>query len=155
MDMTLQQISDERSLQNLTYKYAKAVDRRDADLLCSIFVDDGQVKGPGFDFNGREGLAEITKGLDAFYVATMHSVYNNLFEIDGDHATGESYCVATHVTEREDGSRDKWDWGIRYQNVFARVDGEWKFVSRVLEVDWTDASDVLPVSSGIPAKATS
>lgn len=144
MDMTLQQISDERLLQNLTYKYAAAMDRRDLELLCSVFVDDGHIIGPDFDYSGREDFAGIIAGLDAAFVCTMHSVYNNLFEVDGDRATGETYCVASHVSETDDG-KSKWDWGIRYQNTFVRQNGDWKFVSRTLLVGWTDRSEVLPV----------
>jgi hypothetical protein len=98
--------------------------------------------GPRFELVGR---AAIVRGLRSVerYSATLHAVTNQLFEIAGDEASGETYCLANHLFER-DGVRHKLDWGIRYQDRCRRSGGAWRFVRRELIVDWEQE---LPLSS--------
>jgi len=63
------------------------------------------------------------------------AVTNQLFEIRGDEASGETYCHASHLFER-DGAGHKLDWGIRYQDRCRREEGSWRFARRELIVDW-------------------
>jgi len=55
--------------------------------------------------------------------------------LDGDHATGESYCLAHHIWV-EDGQRVLMIMAIRYHDTFIRQDGRWLFVHRELITDW-------------------
>jgi hypothetical protein len=58
--------------------------------------------------------------------------------LDGDRATGESYCIAHHLYE-VDGQRTLMKASIRYLDQFARQsDGSWLFAERKLMVDWTE-----------------
>jgi hypothetical protein len=69
------------------------------------------------------------------FSATFHAVHNQLVELDGDRASGETYCIASHLYER-DGRQRKLDWGIRYQDLYVRSEGAWRFARRELCVDW-------------------
>jgi hypothetical protein len=91
------------------------------------------------------GVEQILRGLRSVerYRATFHAVHNQTLEIAGDEATGETYCVANHLLERE-GRTHKLDWGIRYQDRCRRgADGAWRFVRRELIVDWEQDLPVL------------
>jgi hypothetical protein len=57
---------------------------------------------------------------------------------DGDRATGESYCLAHHLTQDQHGSRTLMVASIRYLDAFVKQDGAWLFAERRLMVDWTD-----------------
>ena len=57
--------------------------------------------------------------------------------LDGERATGETYCIAHHVSASE-GKRTLFIASIRYCDVFAKVEGRWLFAERKLIVDWTD-----------------
>ena len=57
--------------------------------------------------------------------------------LDGDRATGESYCLAHHVFS-DDGERKLMTAAIRYQDTFAKADGTWRFAERRLYVRWTE-----------------
>jgi hypothetical protein len=74
------------------------------------------------------------RGIEQFPV-TLHSVHNQFVAIDGDEATGETYCVANHVLEK-DGRPCKLDWGIRYQDRFRREPEGWRIARRELRVVW-------------------
>jgi pyridoxine 4-dehydrogenase len=92
---------------------------------------------PTQDLHGREALAPVFDALNA-YVATMHFNGQSMVELDGDRATGESYCLAHHLTEAEDGSRTLLVASIRYLDTFVKQDGAWLFAERRLMVNWTD-----------------
>ena len=57
--------------------------------------------------------------------------------LHGERATGETYCIAHHVSVNE-GKRTLFVASIRYYDVFAKMEGKWLFAERKLLVDWTD-----------------
>ncbi|MBB3009811.1 nuclear transport factor 2 family protein [Cupriavidus alkaliphilus] len=119
----------------LTCRYAQAVDRRDFSKLAALFTADAWLSGPGFRMDGAQAIADGMASLGQ-YSTTQHHVHQQLVEVDGDTATGETYCVANHLYE-QDGVPRKLDWGIRYQDRFVRRDGQWRIAARELVVDWT------------------
>lgn len=130
----------------LTNLYARAVDRGDLESLCAIFIDAGRIHGPGFDFQGREDFKNMFAGLAKNFEKTQHRFFNQLVEIDGDTARGETYALACHIIKAEDGSWVSHDWAVRYQDEFKKIDGKWKFSSRELIVDWTQTNPAAPVN---------
>jgi ketosteroid isomerase-like protein len=124
------------------YRYARAVDRRDWALAATLFTDDAVLASARFELVGVE---QILRGLRSVerYRATFHAVHNQTLDIAGDEATGETYCVANHLLERE-GQPRKLDWGIRYEDRYRRgADGAWRLARRELIVDWEQELPVL------------
>jgi hypothetical protein len=72
------------------------------------------------------------------YVATMHFNGQSTISLDGDQATGESYCLAHHLSVAEDGQRTLTVASIRYLDQFVRQNGQWLFAERRLMVNWID-----------------
>jgi hypothetical protein len=137
-------LADRLALRHLVETYAHCVDRRDAALLDSLFVDDAELMifddtaatEPSRTLRGRDELARITRSVQR-YVATTHFVGNHLVELEGDTATGETYCLAHHIYD--DGSeRRVLLWSIRYLDRYVRDKGTWRFAQRRLLVDWQD-----------------
>ncbi|MFM2410980.1 MAG: hypothetical protein RL481_1808 [Pseudomonadota bacterium] len=133
-----------QELHDLAFRYALAVDTLDADMLASVFVDEGAVRGFGenpIEFVGVKGLARMVAQVDAAFQKTMHNVFNQTFERASDGMiTGQTTCIASHIT-RGDG----WnllDMAIRYHNRYADEDGAWKFAERRLEVLWVETRPV-------------
>jgi hypothetical protein len=110
------------------------VDRRDWALAPALFTGDAVLVGPRFELAGRDAVVRGLRSVER-YRATFHAVLNQLFEIRGDEASGETYCLANHLFERE-GERRKLDWAIRYQDRCRREAGVWRFARRELIVDW-------------------
>jgi hypothetical protein len=145
-------LADRLALRALVETYAQSVDRRDAPLLDSLFVDDAELlifpdptaAEPGRTLHGREELARITRVVKR-YVATTHFIGNHLVELAGDTATGETYCLAHHIYDDGGGGRRLLVWSIRYQDRYVRHDGAWRFAQRRLIVDWEDDR---PMSTG-------
>ncbi len=124
-------IEDRLALQDLLYRYAGAVDRRDAPALAACFCG-GQVciSGPGFEILDAK---QCVDNLSAAFEWTMHKVFNHEYQVDGARATGYAYCVATHLIARQ-GRRSKLDWHIRYEDELERTAAGWCFSRRQLVV---------------------
>ena len=139
----IQELLDRAALYQLAVRYARAADRREYAVFGEIFSEDGRIathrgdafgSEPLYSIDGRDTIMERLRGLEE-YECTNHVVSNQLVEIDGDTATGETYCIAHHLY-REDGVAMDLTMAVRYQDRFARKDGRWLFTERRLAVDW-------------------
>jgi SnoaL-like domain len=140
-----------QELHDLAFRYALAVDTRDAEILASAFTQDGAVRGYGenpIEFVGSEGLARMIAQVDAAFQKTMHNVFNQTFECDIDGTiTGHTTCIASHILPGDD-----WmllDMAIRYHNRYAEEVGAWKFTERRLEVLWVETRPVQKFTSAM------
>ena len=103
---------------------------------------DGQGSEPTQVLDGREALTPVFDDLNR-YEATMHFNGQTTISLDGDRATGESYCIAHHLFT-EDGERKLMVAWLRYRDTFVKLDGAWLFAERNLYVDWTETRASLP-----------
>src|SRR5437870_10229203 len=100
-DTDLVLVADQLALRTLAESYASGVDRRDRDTFLSAFHPDGVLvlldsTDPTQVTATRSGHAELSDvtELIARYAKTFHMLGNARYEIDGDRATGEVYCLA-------------------------------------------------------------
>jgi hypothetical protein len=137
--------ADRLSIQELVVAYAHCADRRDATGQMSLFTPntrfvvymDSKDPNPSQELNSREALAPVFADLNQ-YEATTHFIgQNTLTTLSADRATGETYCLAHHVANR-DGKRHLMVASLRYHDTFAKVDDVWLFAERLLFVDWID-----------------
>ena len=134
--------ADRIALRYLAESYAAGCDRRDASLIVPVFADGGKLTVHWRDRDATSMLApdeleRIPKGLSR-YDATMHTIGNHFADIDGDDARCETYCFAHHITGDDD-----YVMAIIYQDVCKRIDGEWKIVTRDLQLQWTENRSVV------------
>jgi SnoaL-like domain len=136
--------ADRLAIRELIDAYAHCADRRDAKGQTSLFTPDthfvvfmdAKSANPSMELNRREDLAPVFDDLNK-YEATTHFNGQSTVVLDGDRATGETYCIAHHVSA-SDGKRTLFIASIRYYDTFAKIDGMWFFAERKLMVDWTD-----------------
>ena len=143
-EITPTEQADRLAIRELVDAYAHCADRRDADGQKSLFTADthfvvymgGQGSDPTQALDGREALTPVFDDLNR-YQATMHFNGQSTIALDGDRATGESYCIAHHLFA-EDGERKLMVAWLRYGDTFVKLDGRWLFAERNLYVDWTE-----------------
>jgi len=142
--------ADRLAIRELVDAYAHCADRRDADGQKSLFTEDthfvvymdGQGSEPTQVLDGREALTPVFDDLNR-YQATMHFNGQSTIALDGDRATGESYCIAHHLFT-ENGERKLMIAWLRYGDTFVKVDGALLFAERNLYVDWTETGSSHP-----------
>jgi hypothetical protein len=148
--MTLEEAADRIAIRELIDAYAQCADRRDADGQRALFTTDTHFvvymdagsSEPSMELHSREELRPVFDELNR-YVATTHFNGQSTVTISGAAATGESYCLAHHVSVEGD-ERTIMIASIRYQDTFTKSDGTWLFSERRLYVDWTDTRSISP-----------
>ena len=103
---------------------------------------EGEGTDPTQELTGREALTPVFDDLNR-YQATTHFNGQSTIELDGDRATGESYCLAHHLFT-EDGERKLMVASLRYHDTFLNIDGTWLFAERKLYLDWTETRSSHP-----------
>jgi hypothetical protein len=142
--ISLVELADRLAIRELVDAYAVCADTRNADGQMALFTADttfivfmdSRAAEPSYTLRGRESLAPVFANLRN-YSATMHFNGQSTVALDGDRATGLSYCIAHHVTVDGD-KRSMMVAHIRYRDTFAKQDGTWRFAERRLMVDWTE-----------------
>jgi hypothetical protein len=128
------ELHDKQAIRELACRYAQMVDDRNYELAGEVFCEDAELLGPGFHLQGRDAIGDSLRSIER-YRATFHAVHNQLVEVHGDEARGETYCVANHLHE-VDGRAYKLDWGIRYRDRYRRETSGWRISRRELNVVW-------------------
>jgi ketosteroid isomerase-like protein len=137
--------ADRLAIRELIDAYAHCADRRDAKGQMALFTGDTRflvfmdatAAEPTQELHGRESLAPVFDDLNQ-YVATMHFNGQSTILLDGDRATGESYCLAHHLKVGQDGQRTMMIASIRYLDELVKQDGQWLFAERRLMVNWAE-----------------
>jgi hypothetical protein len=137
--------ADRLAIRELVEAYAHCADRRDAKGQMALFTHDTRFvvymnakdPKPSQELHSREALAPVFADLNQ-YDATTHFVgQSTIFTLTGNHGTGETYCLAHHLTVN-DGKRCLMVASIRYLDTFSKIDGVWLFAERQLYVDWLE-----------------
>jgi ketosteroid isomerase-like protein len=137
--------ADRLAIRELVEAYAYCADRRDAEGQMSLFTPDAHFvvymdaknPKPSQDLHSREALVPVFADLNQ-YQATMHFVgQSTISSLTETHATGQTYCLAHHLTVDDD-HRRLMIATLRYHDTFAKVDGAWLFAERQLYVDWIE-----------------
>jgi hypothetical protein len=137
--------ADRLAIRELVEAYTHCADRRDANGQMSLFTEDTHFvvymntkdRVPSMELHSREAVAPVFADLNK-YDATTHFVgQSTIFTLSADRATGETYCMAHHVTVGG-GNRRLMLASLRYFDTFAKVDGAWLFAERLLYVDWME-----------------
>lgn len=138
------------ALNQLAYRYAKAVDACDVVLFQSVFTPDARLHSyhpgaaqPFADLKGHAQLAAVPQTMRGMYGATTHMMTNHLVEIDGENATGEVLCTARHLE-----GETSINVIIRYIDRYARTGGEWRIADRAIRFLWSERHEVTDSGMG-------
>jgi ketosteroid isomerase-like protein len=141
--------ADRLAIRELIEAYANCADRRDAKGQMSLFTPDAHFvvfmnakdPTPSQELHSREALAPVFADLNK-YDATTHFVgHSTIFTLTSDRASGETYCLAHHITV-DGGKRRLMLASLRYVDTFVKLDGAWFFSERLLHVDWLEEREL-------------
>jgi ketosteroid isomerase-like protein len=140
----LQELLDREAIRDLIHRYCRAIDRCDAELLTSCYHEDAIEDHGGLFYGSRdEWVSFVIEDLRGS-AATTHMTSNLSIELDGDRAYAESYVLAAGETLPTADGAQLLLLGGRYIDRFARREGEWRIVKRVLVVDWSHIQPLTP-----------
>ena len=93
-----------------------------------------------YEINGLENFIDAMERLKD-YIGTMHLVMNVHGDWEEKLYKGETYCVASHIFEKEN-RLHKLDMGIIYYDAIEIRDETAKFISRNFSLKW-QKTDIL------------
>ena len=145
IEQRLQELEDRIAIRELIDQYTYCADTRDAEGQMAIFtVDtnfevymDEKLPAPTQVVTGRKNLCPVFDDLNQ-YLSTMHFNGQSTVKLDGDKATGITYCRAYHLKVLE-GVQKLMIAGIRYYDTMVKQDGVWLFSERKLKVCWIES----------------
>lgn len=132
---TLESLLAKQDITDCLARYARGVDRGDADLLHSCYFDDSiEEHGSSFTGNARDYVSGAMKRLAKAGVMA-HYLCNAHIELDGDTAWVESYLLTFARFGTADAPVDTLTGG-RVVDRFERRAGEWRIAHRKMAFDW-------------------
>jgi hypothetical protein len=141
------QVEDAFAIRRLCEQYAQAVDSGERAEFVKVFTQDGHLvahQGPDIThFNGHDELAQIPVQVKELAPTSMHFIGNHIAEINGDSASGVTYCMAHHLQ----GDRSNLLMMVRYLDRYERLSGKWLIADRQVIVEWTETTQADPVIS--------
>ena len=153
--ISAKEAADRLAIRELVEAYAHCADRREAKGQMALFTQDAHFvvymnakdPNPSQELHSRAALGGVFSELNQ-YDATTHFVgQSTIFMLDPRRGTGETYCLAHHVTV-DGGNRHLMVASLRYYDTFVKIDGAWLFSERLLYVDWVEERPLSPKQPG-------
>lgn len=137
-------------IRDLALLYSRGVDRKDFDLVRTLYTEDGVDRHGDFYSGPVQGYVEFLAGSLPHIAYTGHHVCNHLVSVDGDQGEGEVYALAYHVIPDGAGGYLEDIMAVRYLDRYRKEAGRWKFASRDVAFDMRS---VRPYEMPEPPKA--
>ena len=134
--MDVQELLDKQAIFDTLMRYARGVDRGDAELICSAYHPDAIDEHGVADYTGVSvgpGIVELM----AQVPVSMHHITNHSITLHGDGTAGcESYFTVWQ-SHQVDGADAMLHALGRYVDRFELRDGEWRIAHRLVIVEHT------------------
>ena len=132
-DALIQEVIDREAIRTLPVRYCHCVWQKDPDNWANLFTNDGEISATDPSMpraQGREALRKmIASGLDTAQPRPF--IHNHVVELLGpDRAKGTCYVEVRLLRNGKKHYMAGW-----YDDEYAKVDGEWKFKSRRINID--------------------
>ncbi len=135
MSDPVQALLDKQAIAELSYRYSRACDRLDRDLLASVYWPDG-TDDHGVFVGSAPDYVDWVINLLSGWIAVHHDNTNILIELDGDTAFGEVHWTGYYTYAVNGQPHDQLAAG-RYLDRYERRDGEWRIRHRTCVSDWS------------------
>ncbi len=141
----LQYVEDRIAVLDCVMNQARGHDRHDAELMTSVYFEDGvDEHGPVIKL-GPEYADYANQAHSAVFEDHLHNITTHTCEIDGDEAHAESYVIGAM---RVKGGNTVALMSGRYLDRLERRDGVWKIALRRCTVEWMTQVDSSILASG-------
>ncbi|MET0240768.1 MAG: nuclear transport factor 2 family protein [Sphingobium sp.] len=145
MEARLQEMIDREDIRQVMLRYARGLDRMDAQLARSCYFDDA-IEDHGRFVGFPDDFIAYAANVSRLYLSTQHSITNHWCDLDGDDAWCETYYIFTGIASDPPHFMSTG----RYVDHFQRRDGEWRIAGRVTVVEGTFDLPDSAVTAALP-----
>jgi len=135
------QTEDQLALKRLVDTFSNLADVKDVTAQLDLFTDDAEVISKVGDytsqFKGKKEIGESFSNFLALFDVVYHLNGQQTVDIDGDTATGISYCFVTLI-----GNGKKQQSGVRYHDTYVKQNGRWLIKKRESNFMFTTTDDM-------------
>jgi hypothetical protein len=135
VDEAIARLLDERAVKAVMLRYARGVDDRAREQVWSCFASDAFIAGTGHAGVRDQYLEQLFAGVERFG-ATMHTIGNQVVDVDGDSARTETDLIARHFGDA-DGRDEVLVLGVRYSDQLRRDGEQWVITRRDVRRLWS------------------
>ena len=135
-EQLLYTLEADRQIRNLMSRYGQYLDTKNFDGYASLFAKEAEWSGQLSEYTTIKGPDNIraamekafaTRVYDPGHITNLHLITNIEINIEGNRATGYSRWT---VMSRNEADQPYARVSGRYDDVFIRENGQWKFLSR-------------------------
>jgi 3-phenylpropionate/cinnamic acid dioxygenase small subunit len=136
-EQKLRELLDKQAIAELLYAYAEGIDRRDHELLASVFTADCRLHYGAYDHPAKVLVDSWHADQPSAFLATHHLYGNIVVRFYGpDHARSVTYFFAQHRADYQGKIMDEMVRG-RYLDRLRKEYGRWRFAERTIVFDWS------------------
>jgi len=134
LEARIRRLEDIENIRSLRNAYHAAINDGRYGEIADLFTDDAKVVlGYLATYQGRDAINNGFRGMgerERFFIKQY--IHSHDIKVDGDGGTGTSYLEARY-------GRYGVSWLVagRYDDVYVRVDGRWRFREMVAELYYT------------------
>jgi uncharacterized protein (TIGR02246 family) len=142
----IRELEDRAALKALVDTFSNLADVKDVQAQTQLFTEDGTVQtyvGGQLvaDLRGRTQMAEAFDAFLQNFETVYHFNGQQVLTIDGDTASGTSYCLVTLIG-MEDGRRMKTTIGVIYNDEYVRENDRWLIAKRRSDFNWQEKAEL-------------
>lgn len=140
------QADDRLALKNLVDTFSVLADFKDTQTQQMLFTEDAEmisfVNGKmTSDLKGRKNIGDACANYLSLFDTVYHLNGQQTVNIEGDHASGISYCFVTLIG-MNNGKRMKNQSGVRYRDEYVKINGRWFIKKRMSDFMWTTSEEM-------------
>ena len=141
-NLSIEELSDRRQIDDLLIRYTVAIDTKDWNLLDTVYTPDAKI-----DYTSSGGIKgaypEIRQWLEkviSLFSVTMHLIGNTVveFEDGGDAARARTYVINPMGFTNPDDSLHLFTVGAYYVDRLVRTPEGWRIAERTEEAAFLD-----------------
>jgi hypothetical protein len=123
-------------IRELALLYSRGVDRKDPELLRSLYTKDGMdFHGKFFEGNAKDYVDFLERSMPHMPYSGHHVCNHLISVIDGETAEGEVWALAYHILPDGKGGMVEDLQMVRYCDQYRKEDCCWKIAQRDVEFD--------------------
>ena len=138
----IQALLDRAHIRDVILRYARGIDRRDWDLVAACFVPGAIADYLFVPAAPIEAVIPAIRDALARFATTMHTMGNQLIELNGDRADSETYAVCYHRIEAAE--PQLFTVGMKYLDTLARRSDGWRISQRRITFEWQSTVPMAP-----------
>lgn len=146
LQRTVRELSDRQAIWNVLLRYARGLDRIDAELVRGCYFDDA-IEDHGHFVGTPDDFVRWACRVSESFVTTQHGLLNHYCELAGDDAYCETYFLFSGVRSEAPHFLSTG----RYADHFQRRNGEWRIANRVTVVEGKFDVPEAAVSAAMPS----